>query len=128
MNVDVWIADAPPCTAQDLEGAMFAANGEARAPAGARCPAWAVAGPGERRGTLRAALCELAACQPASTWAYEVFTPAANAETKKGFPAWATWTIAGVGVATAASLILWRTGAFDRSEPSKRVIYDGSGL
>jgi len=127
-NLDVWIADAPPCSAQDLEGAAFAGSSEVRAPSGVRCTAWAVAGPGTERGTIRAALCAREECQPASTWAYEVFAPPPAAENaKKGLPVWG-WTIAGVGVAAAASVILWQSGVFDRPEPAKRVIYDGSGL
>jgi hypothetical protein len=128
-HLDVWIADAPPCTAEDLEGAAFAATGKVHAPIGVRCPAWAVAGPGETRGTIRAALCEHAECQPGSTWAYEIFAPGGSAETTRtGLPPWATWTIVGVGVAAATSLVLWQSGVFDRPEPAKRVIYDGSGL
>jgi hypothetical protein len=127
-SFDVWIADAPPCSTEDLEGVAFSSEAEARAPNGVRCPTWSVAGPGAKRGTIRAALCERDACQPASIWAYEVLSPSLAASAKKGLPAWATWTIAGVGVAAAASVILWQSGAFDRAEPTKRVVYDGSGL
>ena len=68
---------------------------------------WAVAGPGAQRGTIRAALCERARCEPASTWAYEILAPPSFAEaTKKGFPAWASWTLAAVGVAAAASVLI----------------------
>jgi hypothetical protein len=128
-RLDVWIADAPPCSAEDLEGAAFAGASEVRPPSGVRCPAWAVAGPGAERGTIRAALCQRADCQRASTWAYEIFSPSGSTDaTKKGFPPWATWTMVGVGVAAATSIILWQSGVFDRPEPTRKVIYDGSGL
>jgi hypothetical protein len=128
-NLDVWIADAPPCSAEDLEGAVFSGANDVRVPDGVRCGAWAVAGPGAQRGTIRAALCERTTCQPVSTWAYEIFAASPSADTtKKGFPAWATWTIAGVGVAAVTSLILLQSGVFDRPEPKRTVTYDGSGL
>jgi hypothetical protein len=126
-KLDVWVPDASPCSSEDLDGARFASETDVAAPGGVRCVAWAVAAPGRQRGTLRIARCLHATCEPASTWAYEVFSPGAVAE-KKGFPKWAAWTAAGVGVAAAASFILWQTGAFDRSGPSQRVVYDGRGL
>ena len=43
-------------------------------------------------------------------------------------PAWAMWTLAGVGVAAATSLVLWRTGAFDRAEPEQRVLFQPGNL
>jgi hypothetical protein len=50
-----------------------------------------------------------------------------RAGTKSGLPAWAAWTLAGVGVAAATSIVLWRTGVFDTSRESK-VVYDGGNL
>jgi len=125
---DVWVPDAAPCSAEDLEGASFASDTEARAPSGVRCGAWGVAAPGARRGTLRVALCREATCEPASTWAYEVFSASSGVPEKKRFPAWAAWTLGGVGVAAAASLILWQAGAFDKTGSSQRVVFDGRGL
>jgi hypothetical protein len=129
-HLDVWIADAPPCSTDDLAGATFSGASDVRVPDGVRCGAWAIAGPGSQRGTIRAALCERAKCAPATTWAYDLLAPVPPAAEagKKGFPAWATWTLAGVGAAIATSVILWQAGVFDRPEPQKKVIYDGSGL
>jgi hypothetical protein len=126
--LDVWIPDAPPCSLEDFEGAAFT-EAEARVPKGVRCGAWVAAAPGPKRGTIRAAICERETCRRPSTWAYEVFAPAAHApDAKKGLPIWATWTLAGVGVAAAASVILWQAGAFDRKEAPQRVVYDGTNL
>jgi hypothetical protein len=127
---DVWIPDAPPCSVEDFEGTAFAGESVVTVPKGVRCGAWMVASPGQARGTLRAARCQEDGCQPASTWAYEILAPVGQpkAPSGKGLPAWATWTLAGVGFAAATSLIMWRTGAFDRTEPAPKVGYDGRGL
>ena len=126
---DVWIPDAPACSPEDVHGTAFTSDASVFVPAGVRCGAWVVASPGAVRGTLRAALCRQDRCEPPSIWSYE---NAASSEpgrvSGKGFPAWATWTIAGVGFAAVTSVVMWRTGAFDRAAPAPRVGYDGSGL
>jgi hypothetical protein len=128
---DVWIADAPACTIEDLEGATLAPGGrEAEVPNGIRCPAWMLAAPGADRGTVRVALCREDRCRPAVTLAYDTVARAGERgpPPSKGLPSWANWTLAGLGVAAATTLIMWRTGVFDRAEPAPRVGYDGSGL
>ncbi len=125
-RLDIWVPGAPPCSVEDVAGVGFGSDADVAAP-GVRCAAWAVAAPGSQRGTIRMALCNHETCEPPSTWAYEIFSSGAVAENKK-FPTWAAWTVAGVGVAAAASLILWQAGAFDRAGPSQRVVYDGRGL
>ncbi len=129
-TLDVWIADAAPCSREDLAGSAFTGESSLSVPEGARCRAWAVAGPGPRPGTIRAAFCHGNTCDQAATWAYQVFdsTGRPPAASSKALPAWATWTIAGVGFAAATSLLMWRTGAFDRAEPPKKVVFDGSNL
>jgi hypothetical protein len=127
---DVWIPDALPCSVEDFAGTSFAAETLVTVPKGVRCGAWIVASAGRIRGTIRAARCQEDACQPASTWAYEILAPVGQPSPPlgKGLPAWATWTLAGLGFAAATSVIMWRTGAFDRTEPAPKVGYDGSGL
>jgi hypothetical protein len=126
---DVWIPDAPACSPEDLQGTAFAGDAGIFVPAGVRCGAWVVASPGANRGTLRAALCRQDRCESPSTWSYEGAAPVGPRQVSgKGLPAWASWTLAGVGFAAATSVIMWRTGAFDRAEPARRIGYDGSGL
>jgi hypothetical protein len=133
-RIDVWIPDDLPCSVADLAGVALAPDAEASVPKGVRCGAWAIAAPGPKRGTLRLAVCGRDQCERAATWAYEVFDAAPvssedSRTSKKGIlPAWATWTLAGVGVAAATSIVLWRAGVFDRSEPTTKVTYDGSKL
>ncbi len=75
-------------------------------------------------------MCKRDVCKPASTWICEglPFGPHAGKATTPGLPPWTTWTIADVGAAAAASVILWRAGVFDRTEPGPNVIYEGSHL
>jgi hypothetical protein len=130
-SFEVWIPDDLPCSVGDLAGVALSPGGEPSVQRGVRCEAWLMAAPGPKRGTLSMAVCSKEQCQPEATWAYEVFDSAkASVETsKKGFlPAWATWTLAGVGVAVATSIVLWRAGVFDRTEPATKVTYDGSKL
>jgi hypothetical protein len=131
-TVDIWVPDAPACSAADLGGAAFVDETQVRVPKGVRCGAWAVASLGTQHGTVRAALCHLDACDAASTSAYDIFESKASSKEKppaKGtFPAWATWTLAGVGLAGATTIILWQAGVFDRATPAQKVIYDGSHL
>ena len=47
--------------------------------------------------------------------------------TKAFLPTWAAWTLAGVGVAAATTIVLWRTGVFDTA-PQSKLVYDGTNL
>jgi hypothetical protein len=126
-KLDVWIADAPPCSVEDLDGAEFSGDTQVQVPSAVRCDAWAVA-EATTEGTIRAALCHRATCERASILTdMEVASPSQRPD-RRTFPPWATWTIAGVGVAAVTSLVLWQAGAFRAAEPAKKVVYDGSGL
>ncbi|HKQ68831.1 MAG TPA: hypothetical protein VJT73_05800 [Polyangiaceae bacterium] len=130
-NLDVWVPDARPCSREDLEG--VATSGAAlTVPRGIRCGAWIAAGPARDRGTLGLWRCEGSVCQlPTVAVIDKAATdkPPLAAETKQSrLPAWAAWTLAGVGAVAATSLVLWGTGAFDRAPPQGKVAYDGSRL
>jgi hypothetical protein len=125
-TVDVWVADAAPCSSEDLAGVSLAPGGDPVVPSGVRCNAWAVAAPGPNRGTLQLALCSGDRCQHAATSAYETFaesSPGGEPHKKGVLPGWAAWTIAGASVAAATTLVLWGTGAFDRANPPPKVVW-----
>jgi hypothetical protein len=125
-TIDVWVPDAAPCSAEDLAGVSLGVGGDPVVPNGVRCEAWAVAAPGTNRGTLQLAFCSTERCQAATTSAYETFasSSAGGQPPKKTFlPGWAAWTIAGASVAAATTLVLWGSGAFDRADPGKRVVW-----
>ena len=127
-TLDVWVRDAAPCSAEDLAG--LAPAQEPTPPAGIRCPRWALSMPGPAPGTVRIALCQRELCEPMVTAGGigEVVAPSPAAAPSRGFPAWATWTLAGLGAALATSVVLWRAGVFERNEPATRIVYDGSKL
>jgi hypothetical protein len=99
-------------------------------PRGVRCAAWAAAAPAEGPGAATIAVCSGDRCSPNSTLGVRIATGPASDEraSAKGFlPAWAVWTLAGVGAAAATSIVLWRAGVFDTAQQPK-VIYDGTNL
>ncbi|HMJ54816.1 MAG TPA: hypothetical protein VK540_22200 [Polyangiaceae bacterium] len=127
-KIDVWVPAALPCSADDLQGVM-SEGARVRVPPGVRCASWAAAAPADRPGAVSIAVCKGDQCQSGV-----VLTDRIAAETAfdapaaaKGFlPAWA-WTLAGVGVAAATSIVLWRAGVFEPARES-RIIYDGTNL
>lgn len=129
-KIDVWVPDAVPCSPEDFDGVAFESRTRVRVPSGVRCAAWAVAAPSGRPGGVSIAVCSGAQCQ-AMTSSHETIATGPAPDEKavsKGFlPAWAAWTLAGVGVAAATSIVLWRAGVFDAA-PQPKVIYDGKNL
>lgn len=128
-EIEVWVPDAPPCSAEDLEGVTMTAEAAVTVPAAVRCNAWAAAAPGPKLGTVTVALCTADRCAQSTPLVYGSEPRPVPVESAKngGLPPWATWTLGGVGVAAAASIILWRAGAFEPSRPGK-VVWDGSNL
>ncbi len=124
--------EPPPllrCSRQDVQRAAVA--GEAVRATGVRCAEWvaAVMGPRDR---VRLATCEGATCSPLvevnPIAAVVPVTPRASVEAPHvHWPAWATWTLAAVGVAGAAVGIAAAAGAF-RSTPAAETQYVNGGI
>jgi hypothetical protein len=132
-SIDVWVAGAPPCSAEDLAGVAGGTiprdDGSSALSTGVRCPRWSIAGKGLAPDTVRAALCRNDQCGPFETEAQAKETVATPRPAEaRGMPAWAWWALAGVGAALATSVVLWRAGVFDRAEQPPKVVYDGSRL
>jgi hypothetical protein len=128
-KVDVWVADAAPCSAGDLDGVAMSA-GRLAVPAGVRCGSWVVASPGTAPGTLSIALCNGDRCEKAEVFSDRLAATSPSEDrgaSQAGFPSWIAWSLAGVGAAAATSIVLWQTGAFDRAQ-EPRVFYDGGRL
>jgi hypothetical protein len=129
-KIDVWVPDAAACSTEDFEGVALEGSTRVRPPPDVRCASWVAAAPSDRPGALSIARCEGDRCQPMTTLGAPVATgttlderPAASGS----LPAWAAWTLAGVGIAAATSIVLWRAGVFDAA-PGSKIIYDGSNL
>jgi hypothetical protein len=128
-TVDVWVRDAPPCSAADLAGVAAVDAGAFDVPAGVRCQRWSIAANALAPGAVRVALCRQSQCEPFETESQPTGAAVASKrESAHGIPAWALWTLAGVGAAVATSVVLWRTGVFDRADKTMQVVYDGSKL
>jgi hypothetical protein len=120
------VADpSPACSELDLWGTQPAAQGPVAAP-GVRCGAWAVAN--VRHGSeLELALCQGSRC---SAWERRSLlggtapTLAAAAPHAR-VPAWVAWGAIGLGAAASTMLVLWQTGAFDRTPPATQFVFTG---
>ena len=127
--IDVWVPDAPPCSAEDFEGVAVDVA-RVTVPPGVKCASWAAAAPGPSPFTVSIALCNGDRCQPSGTLSDSLAVAPVSDERPGGkslLPPWAAWTLAGVGVAAATSIVLWQAGVFDTAREPK-VFYDPSRL
>jgi hypothetical protein len=100
-----------PCSAEDLPVAVQSA------PVTIACPRWAqVRAEGNGIGV---AWCEQQRCGAFVHWERRPPAPFSPLPRERsGMPAWLGFAIAGATVATASALVLWQSGAFERSRPS----------
>jgi hypothetical protein len=125
-------APSPPaCSAGDVKRARL--SGDKVDATGVRCGAWvaAVAGTGS---VVRVATCAGGACGELVEWRSIAagapgwtFGPGPAVETRARWPAWATWTLAGVGVVGTAVGIAAAAGAF-RSSASAETQFVNGGI
>jgi hypothetical protein len=118
---------AAACSRADLRRAHVE-RGAVLAP-GVQCGRWVAAIPASP-GAVDVALCEGETCGPLATWraSSPLIAPAPGPgqadSSRGGWPAWATWTVAGVGVAGAALAIVAAAGAF-KPAPSETHFVNG---
>jgi hypothetical protein len=125
ITVHVTAPPSPACSATDLGQARIR-GGEARA-AGARCGRW-VAAVDEGDATIRVAACAGESCGPVGVWRDLALAgdEAKKAESRRGgWPAWATWTLAGIGVAGATVAIVAAAGAFKQAPTETQFVNGG---
>ncbi len=102
------------CSLDDIGGARVV-HGAAVAPAGARCPRWAVARTAGD-GAIELASCHEASCGPLLTWHADdgaFYTGPPQPRERATWPSWATYLLAGIGVTAATSFVMWQGGVFD---------------
>jgi hypothetical protein len=129
-KIDVWIPDATACSVEDFDGVAMRDGARIDVPPGVRCASWLAVAPAPSPGTLLLAVCNGDRCEPPKTLYDGMAATRAlpeRAAPRSFLPAWATWTLAGVGIAATTSIVLWRAGVFETARDSK-VIYDGSNL
>lgn len=117
-----------PCSELDLAGVTAGPEGPTTAP-GILCEEWAAARP-NTLGGIDVAACRASEC---TTWAHrprgdaplEPADGASRPPASEGLPSWVTWSAVGVGAATAVGLILWRSGALERSDAATEFVFTG---
>jgi hypothetical protein len=137
--------DAPtsvPCSAAEFANLSNASNAssatvDASAGVDARriaCGAWLAVSPGKEPGTIRIARCEAGRCGPSadwpetSAWARLPPPPVARehgATSAKRWPVWATWALAGAGVALAAGVVVVASGALQGPPTTTQFVTGG---
>lgn len=96
---------------------------------GASCPRWVAAVPMDRAGSVLVARCERESCGPLLEWRVERWSdggPPQALGRRAVWPGWATWTIVGVGVVTAAAVTLVATGVFESRPVEQRFVSGGA--
>jgi hypothetical protein len=126
--LQVNVADAGACARDQLAG-VRQVDGKIEA-AGVTCPRWIAAVPGERKGAILVARCEREICGPLLDWRTEryggIASPPQAPDRRAGWPAWATFTILGVGAAVVTSVALVATGVFETRPVEPRFVVGGA--
>jgi hypothetical protein len=116
------------CSPDDLSG-MWRADGKLAGPKERQvsCPSWALFR--EQGSGIAVAMCEAERCGPFSIWHARPsapFQPLAATGGDGALPGWAGFTLAGAAAVLATGLVLWQSGALDRSSRSAPTWrYDG---
>lgn len=96
---------------------------------GVTCPRWVAAVPMDRAGGVLVARCERDACGPLLEWRVERWGdsgPPQSLGRRTTWPGWATWTMLGVGAATATAITLVATGVFESRPVEQRFVSGGA--
>lgn len=128
--VRVALGDAVTCRRDAF--AEVHRDGDAIAATGVGCPSWIAARAGEKPGSVWVARCEASTCGPLIEWRVEQWQRADANENKAAlkprsrWPAWATWTLVGVGVVAAASVAVIASGALESRPVVPRFVVGGA--
>ena len=135
--VEVEAPAAPACSRADVGRARGEAKGERVDAAGVRCGAWVAALASGSGAVVRVATCAGGTCGPLvewraiasgpSGWTSGPVAPSTEPASRARWPAWATWTLAGVGVVGAAVGVAAAAGAF-RSSPAPETQFVNGGI
>jgi hypothetical protein len=128
-----WTIDAPavaPCSIADAARARMA--GERVVGERVRCARWVAVARGAAPGALRIASCDGARCGPllewreASPWTGPApASPSPEVSRARRWPGWATWVLAGAGVAVAAGIAAAASRAFQPAPTETRFVSGG---
>lgn len=118
---------AGDCEIDDLARAKLDPQGGVQAQA-VRCGEWIAVAPADRPGAVRVATCTRGGCGAFLEWrASGAFSgPPQSLPRARPWPAWATWTLVGVGAATAACITAVATGVFESRPTEPRFTNGGA--
>lgn len=135
-SIDVRLGDDRGCGPEAFARARL--DRESVHAPGVRCERWIAAAPGPRPDTIYVARCERDSCGPLIEWReWRVKSSArglepqvassssSKSESTSKWPAWATWTLIGLGAAAATTLTLVATGALDSHPVEPRFVAGG---
>ncbi|MGO9000045.1 MAG: hypothetical protein ACLQVI_42505 [Polyangiaceae bacterium] len=128
IEVKVETPEAPACSRDEMDRARL--EHETIRAAGVRCGAW-IAAVAEADGVIRVATCQGETCAPLVEWrssAIMTIAPVVILSESRRWPKWATWALAGVGVAGAAVGVAAAAGAFKSSPPQQETQFVNGGL
>ena len=137
----VGAGPAPACARDDFARIKMDDDGAGHVDASdVRCASWvAVTSTNDPR-TIRVALCQASRCAPLAYWRLApapvaspflgqttptTRTTEAGAESRFHWPAWATWTLVGVGVAAGTIAGVVASGAFEAAHTETRFVSGG---
>jgi len=122
------ISEAGAC-GRDRFAGLARRDGQIVNVSGVTCPRWIAAVPGDKRASVLVARCERDACGPLLEWRVErlpAYGPPQPHGKVAGWPSWATWTLAGIGAATATTMALIATGVFEARPVEPRFVVGGA--
>jgi len=129
LTIPVNVGDAGACAASSFGRVARDPGGSRIQASGVSCERWLAAVPGERRDSVLVARCERDACGPLLEWrtGSSAITAAGGdvVVPSNAWPAWATWTVGGVGVAAAVVITLVATGALEARPVEPRFVAGG---
>ncbi len=126
-EIAIALDEAPVCSAASF-GDVTREGQNVRAPS-VGCAEWVAAIPSKRPKAVLIARCVRSECAPLVEWRSDdgatKALPPVTTTTAKGWPAWATWTLVGVGAAAATTLGLVAAGAFASPPTETRFVAGG---
>jgi hypothetical protein len=118
-TVRVALPSPPACSSEELSRVVLD-GGSVRAN-GVRCERWIVAEPGARDGVVDVATCMFDRCGTLLQWSNGgtgTWVPDARPDSRFHWPAWASWTLVGLGAAAITGTTLALTGVFHEAAPN----------
>ncbi len=127
--VSVPVGADSVCSNEDLARARV--EGDRVEAAAVACGSWVFATRAREASSIRIALCERSSCGPLLEWrgrGHPALAAPQDLPRGKAWPAWATWTLIGIGVATAGAVTLVGSGVLESRPTEPRFVSGGADV